>query len=96
MAVVLVGAIFVGSIETVWAGEITPPRGKAIKVTRYPASDPGIQLECGEELGRFNMGGSTIITLFGPGSVDWYSGLVPAMRVKFGQSLGQVRRPPAS
>ena len=96
MAVVLVGAIFVGSIETVWAGEITPPRGKAVKVTGYTASDPVIQLERGEELGRFNMGGSTIITLFGPGCVNWNSGLVPAMRVKFGQSLGQVRRPPAS
>ena len=96
MAVVLVGAIFVGSIETVWAGEITPPRGKAVKVTGYTASDPVIQLERGEELGRFNMGGSTIITLFGPGCVNWNSGLVPAMRVKFGQSLGQVRRPPVS
>jgi phosphatidylserine decarboxylase len=96
MAVVLVGAIFVGSIETVWAGEITPPRGKKIKVTSYSASDHVIQLERGEELGRFNMGGSTIITLFGPGCVNWHSGLVPDMRVKFGQSLGEVRRPPAS
>jgi phosphatidylserine decarboxylase len=96
MAVILVGAIFVGSIETVWAGEITPPQGKQVKVTRYTASDPLIQLERGEELGRFNMGGSTIITLFGPGCVNWHSGLVPDMRVKFGQSLGQVRRPPAS
>jgi phosphatidylserine decarboxylase len=96
MAVVLVGAIFVGSIETVWAGEITPPRGKKIKVTSYSTSDHVIQLERGEELGRFNMGGSTIITLFGPGCVNWHSGLVPDMRVKFGQSLGEVRRPPAS
>lgn len=96
MAVVLVGAIFVGSIETVWAGEITPPRGKKIKVTSYSAGDHVIQLERGEELGRFNMGGSTIITLFGPGCVNWHSGLVPDMRVKFGQSLGEVRRPPAS
>jgi phosphatidylserine decarboxylase len=95
MAVVLVGAIFVGSIETVWAGEITPPRGKGIKVTSYTASDNVIQLERGEELGRFNMGGSTIIVLFGPGCVKWQSGLVPEMRVKFGQALGRVERPPA-
>ena len=94
MAVVLVGAIFVGSIETVWAGEITPPRGKGIKVTSYTASDNAIQLERGEEMGRFNMGGSTSIVLFGPGCVKWQSGLVPEMRVKFGQSLGRVRRPP--
>ena len=67
MAVVLVGAIFVGSIETVWAGEVTPPRGKAIKVTTYPPSDSAVELQTGDELGRFNMGGSTIIVLFGPG-----------------------------
>jgi phosphatidylserine decarboxylase len=96
MAVVLVGAIFVGSIETVWAGEITPPRGQAVRVTSYTPGDPVIQLERGAELGRFNMGGSTIITLFGPGGVSWNSALMPDMRVKFGQSLGQVQRPPAS
>ena len=92
MAVVLVGAIFVGSIETVWAGEITPPRGKGIKVTSYTASDNIIQLERGEELGRFNMGGSTIIVLFGPSCVKWESGLGPETRVQFGQSLGRVER----
>jgi len=94
MAVVLVGAIFVGSIETVWAGEITPPRSKGIKVTSYAASDNVIQLERGEELGRFNMGGSTIIVLFGPGCVKWQPGLVPEMRVKFGQALGRVKGAP--
>ena len=92
MAIVLVGAIFVGSIETVWAGEITPPRGKRIKVTSYAASDNIIQLDRGEELGRFNMGGSTIIVLFGPGSVEWQTGLGPETRMQFGQSLGRVER----
>jgi phosphatidylserine decarboxylase len=90
MAVVLVGAIFVGSIETVWAGEITPPRGKRIKVTRYTASDNVIQLGRGEEMGRFNMRGSTIIVLFGPGGVQWQAGLGPDRRIRFGQALGRV------
>ncbi len=92
MAVVLVGAIFVGSIETVWAGEITPPRGQQIEVTSYPAEDSVIQLERGEELGRFNMGGSTIIVLFGPGAVNWQTGLAPETRVQFGQVLGRVQQ----
>ncbi len=95
MAIVLVGAIFVGSIETVWAGEITPPRGKRIIVKSYTASDNIIQLERGEELGRFNMGGSTIIVLFGPDCVKWQSGLGPETRVQFGQALGRVERSPA-
>jgi len=88
MAVILVGAIFVGSIETVWAGEITPPRGKRIKVTGYAASDNVIQLERGEEMGRFNMGGSTVIVLFGPNRVKWQSELSPETRVQLGQALG--------
>jgi phosphatidylserine decarboxylase len=88
--VILVGAIFVGSIETVWAGEITPPRSKSIKVINYAADSNAIQLEKGEELGRFNMGGSTIIVLFGPGLVKWQSDLGAESRVQFGQALGFV------
>jgi len=91
MAVILVGAIFVGSIETVWAGEITPPRGNRIKVTSYTTGDNVIQLERGEELGRFNMGGSTIIVLFGPGCVTWRTGLSAETRVQLGQELGLVQ-----
>lgn len=94
MAVVLVGAIFVGSIETIWAGEITPPRGKGIVVTSYGAADNVIKLKRGEELGRFNMGGSTIIVLFGLDCVKWVSGLGPETRVRFGQALGRVERSP--
>ena len=91
MVVILVGAIFVGSIETVWAGEITPPRGNRIKVTSYTTGDNVIQLERGEELGRFNMGGSTIIVLFGPGCVTWRTGLSAETRVQLGQELGLVQ-----
>lgn len=93
MAVVLVGAIFVGSIETVWAGEITPPRRKGVGVTWYTA-DNVIQLERGAEFGRFNMGGSTIIVLFGPGRVKWQVGLGAGTRVRFRQALGRVERSP--
>jgi phosphatidylserine decarboxylase len=92
MAVILVGAIFVGSIETVWAGEITPPRSKSIKVTSYPADNNAMQLKKGEELGRFNMGGSTTIILFGPGQVKWQSKLDAESRVQFGQVLGHVEQ----
>jgi phosphatidylserine decarboxylase len=93
MAFVLVGAIFVGSIETVWAGEITPPRRKGIVVTRYGAADNVIQLDRGEELGRFNMGGSTIIVLFGPERVTWQTGLEAGTRIKFGEALGRLKNP---
>src|SRR5690606_12056378 len=54
MALVAVGAIFVGSIETVWAGEITPPAGRQIRRWHYAGDD--VVLRKGQELGRFNMG----------------------------------------
>jgi phosphatidylserine decarboxylase len=92
MAVILVGAIFVGSIETVWAGEITPARNKRIKVMRYDSAKPFIHLKRGEELGRFNMGGSTIIVLFGPNRVKWEPGLSPGTRVRFGQAMGHLEQ----
>ena len=89
MAVVLVGAIFVGSIETVWVGEITPPRHKTIKVATYDvtSNDTAVYLERGAEMGRFNMGGSTVIVLFGADCVTWESDLLPETRVQFGQAL---------
>jgi phosphatidylserine decarboxylase len=91
MVVILVGAIFVGSIETVWAGEITPPRSQQITVTRNDNINKNIiQLEKGAELGRFNMGGSTIIVFFGPDRAKWQSELVAETRVQFGQLLGNV------
>ena len=85
MAVVLVGAIFVGSIETVWAGEITPPRSKGIKVTSYTASDNVIQLERGEEMGRFNLGSTVIVLATGKMVID--KSMTANTEVKLGQCL---------
>ncbi|WP_421621617.1 archaetidylserine decarboxylase [Alkalilimnicola ehrlichii] len=61
MAVVLVGAINVGSIETVWAGEVAPRQSNQISFDQYSGGDR-INLPTGKELGRFNMG-STVIVL---------------------------------
>lgn len=62
---VLVGAIFVGSMETVWAGQITPPYGKMIQDWQYREETAPI-LAKGQEMGRFNMG-STVVLLLPPG-----------------------------
>jgi len=87
LAVVLVGAIFVGSIETVWHGELTPPRGRALR--HLPPPIPAPTLPRGAELGRFNMG-STVILLLPPGAVDWCEGLSPGCRVRVGEALGRL------
>ena len=59
--------MLVSSMDTVWAGTITPPRGK--RVASGDWSRRGIELKKGEEMGRFNMG-STVILLLPPGAVS--------------------------
>jgi phosphatidylserine decarboxylase len=84
-ALILVGALNVGSIATVWAGDITPaPRRVA---TALPPQE--VSLEKGEELGRFNMG-STVILLFQKDRVRWHDKLRTGASVRLGQSLGTL------
>jgi phosphatidylserine decarboxylase len=85
--VVLVGALNVGSIATVWAGDITPARRRAVTVLPPAAR----VLDKGAELGRFNMG-STVILLFEPNRVDWDPMLRCGSALKLGQSIGSLRR----
>jgi len=82
-AVVLVGALNVGSMTTVWAGDITPALKR--EVTQVPA--PPTTLEKGAELGRFNMG-STVILLFEAKGVRWQPHVRAGTVVRLGQSLG--------
>ena len=58
---IMVGAIFVGSMETSWQGQITPPYGKVDKV--YDYTEKEFELFKGDELGRFNMGSTVIMLL---------------------------------
>lgn len=90
MAVVLVGAICVASIETVWAGVVTPPRGRTVRRWNY-AGEQAIRLRRGEELGRFNMG-STAIVLFGPDQIQWHANLRCEQPVRMGEQLGRALR----
>ncbi|MCH8538781.1 MAG: archaetidylserine decarboxylase [Alkalimonas sp.] len=74
MALVLVGATIVASIETVWAGTITPPTGKSIHRWQYPATGPtAVRLEKGEEMGRFKLG-STVVLAFAPEQIEFLDG----------------------
>lgn len=85
MGMVLVGAINVASIETVWQGVITPPAGKRLQSWDY--SDKDVTFQAGEEMGRFNMG-STVILLFGPQQVEWASSVTAEASVMMGKLLG--------
>jgi phosphatidylserine decarboxylase len=82
-ALILVGALNVGSMATVWAGDITPAARRA--VTTLPSQT--VTLDKGQELGRFNMG-STVILLFQAGRVRWHPETRAGATVRLGQSLG--------
>ncbi|MCK5639169.1 MAG: phosphatidylserine decarboxylase [Gammaproteobacteria bacterium] len=89
MAVVMVGAIFVAGIETVWSGLVTPPAGRTIRSWNY-TGDEVVQLNKGEELGRFNMG-STVILAFGPNALDWADTLVADAPVRMGEKIASIK-----
>jgi len=89
MAIVMVGAMNVGSMETVWAGEITPAKKRNITITDY--KDQQIQLKRGEEMGRFNMG-STVILLFPKGKSEWLISLKPNDNIIMGTPLGKITK----
>ncbi len=88
MAVILVGAIFVGSIDTVWAGTVTPT-GRRLSGWSYGEKETAVQLERGAEMGRFNMG-STVILLHGPEQVQWAESLLPGGTLRMGEQIGRV------
>ncbi len=87
MALVLVGAMIVASVETVWAGRIAPHRSGVV-ATRYEGGQAA-RLAQGAEMGRFLLG-STVVALFGPGRVDWAELAAPGNAVRMGQRLGQA------
>lgn len=90
MAVILVGAFFVAGIETVWAGEVSRNRPHGHWQRPLPGRPANIELERGEEMGRFNMG-STVIVLFGPGRAQWADTLAPGTKVRMGELMGTIK-----
>ena len=87
MALVLVGAIFVSSIETVWHGAVTPPSITSVRSWQYQENAPVLKM--GEEMGRFNMG-STIIVLLAKNKAEWDSNFTAEKVVKLGEHIGNT------
>lgn len=87
MAVVLVGAMLVASMDTVWAGTVTPAATRAIQRTNYGPGEVG--LPRGAEMGRFNMG-STVVLLVPRGALIGAESLRPDQPVRMGQRLAQL------
>ena len=80
---IMVGAIFVGSMETVWQGKITPPYQPTLQHWDY---DEPLAFHKGEEIGRFNMG-STVILLTPEGQIPELGMISADTPVKMGEKL---------
>ena len=73
LAMVLVGATIVASIETTWGGTITPPAGKDIFRWQYPKNGvDAITFNKGDEMGRFKLG-STVVSTFAPKMISEFA-----------------------
>jgi phosphatidylserine decarboxylase len=84
MAVIMVGAIFVAAIETVWSGELSRERPYG----RWQREE--VRLARGAEMGRFNVG-STVIVLFGRDRVRWSEELRPGVEARMGGRMGYIK-----
>lgn len=91
MAMVLVGAMIVASIKTVWSeGLITPVQGtRAIRHWDYSGDD--IRLLKGDEMGHFQLG-STVILLMANKNIGWRPDLTGNSPVKMGQFLAEIQQ----
>lgn len=89
MALIMVGAIFVASMDTVWAGTVTPKSRRTTSWEYGRQSTAAIKLQRGQEMGRFNMG-STVILLFGKEAVELSTELQPESRLQMGQQIGSI------
>jgi len=87
MIMILVGAIFVGSMETVWSGLVTPAGRRISRWDYDQRSVKQVFLRKGEEMGRFNMG-STVILLFPGNRIAWDPDHVTGQHVRMGQRIG--------
>lgn len=84
-ASVMVGAMIVAGIETVWPTAFATHNTQISRQTFAPEQH---SFEAGDEMGRFYLG-STVVLLFEPGRVEWLEGLKAGDPVRMGQAIGR-------
>lgn len=88
MALVLVGAMIVAGVETVWTGHVCPNNGQQVS-TDYLCASPPLSLLKGAEMGRFKLG-STVVALFGAGMTELNPAMAATTPVRMGQVMGKI------
>ena len=89
MAMVLVGAMIVASIETVWSGLVAPLK-REVKTMRY-ADKQSITLEKGAEMGRFKLG-STVVLAFPENKSAFLESFQAGSAVRMGDAFGKITK----
>jgi len=84
-AMVLVGAMIVAGIETVWSGQVAPPPRRAVSMD-YAALPESVSLDRGDEMGRFLLG-STVILLFPPAAAVFRGAFTPGAQTRIGDAM---------
>lgn len=87
MVVILVGAMIVAGIETVWSGPVAPVKPRLTAQDFSQLTE--VELEKGGELGCFKLG-STAIVLFGENKVSWREDWQAGSATVMGQAMGQL------
>ena len=87
MVLVLVGATIVGSMATVWHGQVNPPRPGMVREWRYDTQN--VQLQKGEEMGRFLLG-STVVMLFPQNSLQFPADWQSTRPLNMGETMSRV------
>jgi phosphatidylserine decarboxylase len=86
-AVILVGALNVGSISTPWTGEIRPRANGVVEALDISAHSADVRK--GDLLGWFNMG-STVILLLPRAACEWNDDLEPGETVRMGEAIAKL------
>ena len=88
-ALVLVGTVIVGGIETVWQGVVTPPHNRRVSIWNYEGNENIIELAQGAEMGRFKLG-STVVALFPRQDIRFAPGWLSGKPVRMGEAMGSL------
>jgi phosphatidylserine decarboxylase len=87
LALVLVGATIVGSMATVWHGQVNPPRSGRVREWSYASGV--VELDQGQEMGRFMLG-STVVLLFTRGAIGFSPDWADSRQVRMGERMGEA------
>ncbi len=89
LAIIMIGAIGVASMETVWSGLVTPANMR-VSHTSYEQQKNDVYLQRGEEMGRFNLGSSVICLLANP-DISHLPAVSSGMPVKMGEAVARLQ-----